>query len=287
VKANDAMVWDHEGRLERLGRQAVAIPGRVARTPGLLPDVWHKATARFVDRRHRQRVGEYGERVVTPGAALATLFRLEEHSVDEALRAASSGQLIARLEAYRPPSHTLAMGGPAYLELAYALVRLMHPPVVVETGVAHGYSSAAILAGLDDAGRGRLYSIDLPAFRQGVRRHTGGAVGAAGLAERAWTLILGSDRSVLPSLLLRLGPVPLFFYDSDKGYEAMSRSLDVMWDSLAPGGVIVVDDVEVHDAFLDFVDRIRGRSAIVSKPVRPPLYQRPGLVGLVRKEAAE
>lgn len=280
------MVWDDEGRLERLGRQMVTIPARVARRPRLLPDVWRKATARFVDRRHRHRIEEYGARAVPPATALATLLRLEGHSVEEALRSLSCTDLIARLEAYRPPGRTLAMGGPAYLELAHGLVRLLRPSVVVETGVAHGYSSAAILAALDDAGGGRLYSIDLPAFRPGVGRHTGGAVAAAGLADRPWTLLLGSDRSVLPSLLRRVGPVPLFFYDSDKGYDAMSRSLDVTWHSLAPGGVIVVDDVEVHDAFLDFVDRLDGRWAIVPKPVRPPLYQRPGLVGVVRKAAA-
>jgi predicted O-methyltransferase YrrM len=279
------MLWDDEGRLERLGLQIVTIPGRVARRPRLLPDVWRKATARLVDRRHRQRIEDYGLRVLPPAAALSALLRLEEHSIQEALRSPASTELIARLEGYRPPSHTLAMGGPAYLELAHALVGLLRPPLVVETGVAHGYSSAAILSAIADAGDGRLYSVDLPAFRPGVRRHTGGAVAAAGLAERPWTLLLGSDRTVLPSLLRRVGPVPLFFYDSDKGYDAMSTSLDVIWRSIAPGGVIVVDDIEVHDAFLDFLDRVDGSWAIVPKPVRPPLYQRPGLVGLVRKAA--
>lgn len=279
------MLWDEESRLERFGRRAVAIPGRVLRQPGLLTDVWRKGTARLVDRRHRRRVGEYGPRVVPVATALMTLLRLDEDIVEGALRSASCGKLIARLEAYRPPSHTLAMGGPAYLELGHALVRLLRPSVVVETGVAHGYSSATILNALAESGGGHLYSVDLPAFRPGVRGHTGGAVAAAGLAERPWTLLLGSDRTVLSSVLRRLGPVPLCFYDSDKGYHAMSRSLDLLWRSLARGGLIVVDDVEVHDAFLDFVDRIGGRTAIVPKPVRPPLYQRPGLVGLVRKDA--
>lgn len=42
----------------------------------------------------------------------------------------------------------------------YALVREREPDVVVETGVYHGVSTAAILLGLDANDRGTLYSID-------------------------------------------------------------------------------------------------------------------------------
>src|SRR5438094_5233637 len=43
----------------------------------------------------------------------------------------------------------------------YAIVRAYSPPLVVETGVLYGHSSAAILAALEDNGAGRLTSIDL------------------------------------------------------------------------------------------------------------------------------
>ncbi len=47
--------------------------------------------------------------------------------------------------------------------LLYVLVRLLKPDTVVETGVASGHSSAAILQALEDNGnKGKLFSIDLP-----------------------------------------------------------------------------------------------------------------------------
>lgn len=44
----------------------------------------------------------------------------------------------------------------------YALVRLLRPKFVVETGVSSGVSSAHFLLALSDNRRGRLHSIDLP-----------------------------------------------------------------------------------------------------------------------------
>src|SRR5207247_1075041 len=44
----------------------------------------------------------------------------------------------------------------------YIVVRASSPSIVVETGVLYGHSSAAILAALEDNGKGRLISVDLP-----------------------------------------------------------------------------------------------------------------------------
>lgn len=278
------LAWDGEGRLERLGRQAASIPGRVFREPALLPEVWRKTMARLVDRAHRRRLGDYERLATSPAQAVAALLDVEEDTVDQLMRSPACLELVVRLEAYRPPRHTLPMGGPAFLELIYALVRLLRPSSVVETGVAHGYGSATVLRALTDEGRGRLYSVDLPAFRPDAVSHTGGAVAWAGVPAEEWSLLPGPDRRVLPRLLDRLGPVALCLYDSDKSYEGMSRSLPLMWRSLTPGGVIAVDDVEIHDAFLDFVTRRDARWSVVPKPVKPPLYSRPAFVGLARRD---
>jgi predicted O-methyltransferase YrrM len=216
----------------------------------------------------------------SPAAAVSALLDVEETTVEDLMRSSACLELLARLERYRPPLHTLPMGGPAFLELTYALVRLLRPESVVETGVAHGYGSAMVLRALAEAGRGHLYSVDLPAFRPEVETHTGGAVAWSGVPVTEWSLLTGSDRRVLPALLERVGPVSLCFYDSDKSYEGMSRSLALMWRSLTPGGVIAVDDVEIHDAFLDFVGARNARWSVIPKPVRAPLYSRPAFVGL-------
>jgi predicted O-methyltransferase YrrM len=278
------LAWDGESRVGRLGRRAASIPARVLREPILLPEVWRKTKARVVDRGHRRRVGDYETMATSPAAAVAGLLDVEGTTVEDLMGSPECLELIARLERYRPPRHTLPMGGPAFLELIYALVRLLRPASVVETGVAHGYGSAMVLRVLADSGRGRLYSVDLPAFRPDVETHTGGAVAWAGVPAAAWSLLSGPDRRLLPRLLERVGPVSLCLYDSDKSYEGMSRSLAIMWRSLKPGGVIAVDDVEIHDAFLDFVGVRAVRWSVIPKPVRPPLYSRPAFVGLARRE---
>jgi predicted O-methyltransferase YrrM len=45
--------------------------------------------------------------------------------------------------------------------LMYALVRLLSPSVVLETGVANGHSSALILNALAENGCGELHSVDV------------------------------------------------------------------------------------------------------------------------------
>jgi predicted O-methyltransferase YrrM len=48
------------------------------------------------------------------------------------------------------------------VRIDYACRRLMEPELVADTGVAHGFSTAAILQALEDNQKGRLISIDLP-----------------------------------------------------------------------------------------------------------------------------
>jgi predicted O-methyltransferase YrrM len=278
------LAWDGERRLGRLARSAASIPARVLRDPNLIPEVWLKTKSRFVDRGHRRRVGHYERMATSPAAAVSALLDVEETTVEDLMGSPACLGLLARLELYRPPLHTLPMGGPSFLELTYALVRLLRPAALVETGVGHGYGSAVALRALADSGGGHLYSVDLPAFRPDVEPYTGGAVMWVGVPTTEWSLLSGPDRRVLPALLERVGPVSLCLYDSDKSYEGMSRSLALMWRSLAPGGVIAVDDVEAHDAFLDFVGDRDAHWSLAPKPVRKPLYSRPAFVGLVKRE---
>src|SRR5690606_30419760 len=59
----------------------------------------------------------------------------------------------------------VALGGAGAFPLLYFLVRWRRPRVVVETGVAAGYSSLAVLSSLRANGFGKLYSSDFPYFR--------------------------------------------------------------------------------------------------------------------------
>ena len=60
---------------------------------------------------------------------------------------------------------SVSLGGGGNFILLYFLTRKFKPKVVVETGVAAGWSSLAILRAFEKNGEGKLYSSDFPYFR--------------------------------------------------------------------------------------------------------------------------
>ena len=57
---------------------------------------------------------------------------------------------------------SVKMGGSGHIHLLYDCVRLLKVRNVIETGVAYGWSSLAILKALSQNSSGRLFSIDMP-----------------------------------------------------------------------------------------------------------------------------
>ncbi len=129
----------------------------------------------------------------------------------------------------------------------YLACRLLEPEVVVETGVAYGVSSAFILKALEENGKGRLYSVDLPPLRRRYERYWG--IAADETSKSRWTLLRGSSRRVLPGLLGKLDEVDLFVHDSLHTRGNMRREFGVVWPRLREGGMLVADDVERNRAF--------------------------------------
>jgi predicted O-methyltransferase YrrM len=189
--------------------------------------------------------------------------------------------LIADLEAYQV--NIDEMGGAAFLEVCYAVVRLLRPEVVLETGVAHGYSSAVILQALAENSRGHLFSVDLPAFRPGTPDQTGGAVPES-LRSR-WTLQLGPDRRILPSLVSEIGEIDVFFYDSDKIYAGMLHSWRLAWPHMRSGALLVADDIHLHSAFFEFATEKGVDPVIMAKPSGRKIDRDTSVfhVGIIRK----
>jgi len=143
--------------------------------------------------------------------------------------------------------------------------------VTVETGVAAGRTAAVALAAMHESGDGHLYSIDLPPLEM-----TGDARGNAVPARYRSTLLLGSSRWVLPSLLQKLGSIDLFLHDSDHTRAAQLREYRTVWPYLSSGGVIVSDDVR-NAAFVSFAEQVGARPYLVPRPVPDTA------VGMLRK----
>jgi predicted O-methyltransferase YrrM len=167
-----------------------------------------------------------------------------------------------------------SLGAIGYTEgvYLYAVQRMVRPEVVVETGVANGFSTAFSLLALKANGAGHLHSIDLP--REVGREYEPGTFyegeGRAGIPpgsepgwlipqelKERWTLILGRSQDELPPLLERLGTVDTFMHDSEHSFDCMWFEFNAAWPALRPGGVLVSDDVNSTEAFGRFAAQER------------------------------
>ncbi len=118
----------------------------------------------------------------------------------------------------------------------YALVRLLAPSLVIETGVHDGLGSLLLLRALErnaQAGaEGRLVSFD-------INPAAGWLVGP----DPRWELRIESTRVGLPKLLAGVPEVDLFIHDSLHAYEHELFELRTVAPQLAPLGLLVSDNV--------------------------------------------
>jgi predicted O-methyltransferase YrrM len=154
-------------------------------------------------------------------------------------------------------------GGGAYV-LLYFLVRLTRPSVVVETGVAAGWSSRAILEALETNGMGELWSSDFPYITTEHPERSIGCLVPEELRHR-WHLLLDGDRHNLPAILERCGPVDLFHYDSDKSLRGRAWALGTVDPHLRRSAVVVMDDIEDNLFFAEFVREGGWDFAVIPK----------------------
>jgi predicted O-methyltransferase YrrM len=146
-------------------------------------------------------------------------------------------------------------GSSEFIQLANAWCRLARPQLVLETGVAHGFSTASILQALDRNGAGHLVSIDLPHLHPDAIRTIGAAVPKE--LRTRWTLYLGgADTSIPKALASQTEPVDIFVQDASHSYRGQLREYRAAWPFLREGGLLLSDDVsEPFEVFAREVGR--------------------------------
>jgi hypothetical protein len=154
-----------------------------------------------------------------------------------------------------------ALGGGGNYHLLYFLTRLLRPEVVMETGVAAGFSTHAILTALARNGGGRLFSSDFPYFRLANPERYVGILVPEALRDR-WTLSLDGDSVAVPRFLSSLPKVDLFHYDSDKTYSGRTQTIDLALPKLSEHGVMLIDDIQDNYHFRDLIGDTRLRSRV-------------------------
>ena len=180
-------------------------------------------------------------------------------------------------------------GDAGFVRAIWCLIRHLRPVNVVETGVAHGMTSRFILEALETIGVGRLWSIDLPPLNPATRQEVGIAVRQTGVPVDRWTYIAGTSRRRLPTLLSRLGRIDLFIHDSLHSNRNVMFELECAWRYLSPGGVIVVDDIDVNPAFDTFTKAHPEHPSFVctAEPLSPDMrrFNQKGLFGIICKQS--
>jgi predicted O-methyltransferase YrrM len=153
-------------------------------------------------------------------------------------------------------------GDQALARAVWCMAAHLRPQRVLETGVARGLTSRAVLERLARDSEGRLWSIDLPALsHEGWAGELGAAVPDE-LRER-WTLVEGSSRQRLPGVVRELGSLDLFIHDSLHSERNMRFELERVWPAVRPGGGVIVDDVHMNAGFHSWVAAARDARSMV------------------------
>jgi predicted O-methyltransferase YrrM len=152
---------------------------------------------------------------------------------------------------------------PHWQKLLYALVRASRPERIVETGIFDGHSSAVILQALEKNGSGELISIDLPAYasiESSTSRMTDSVLPDGEKPgwiipdrfRRRHRLVLGDSKEYLPKILDEIKIIDIFIHDSLHTFEHQWFEYATVWPHIAPGGLLLSDDVFWNTAYNRF-----------------------------------
>lgn len=144
--------------------------------------------------------------------------------------------------------------------LLYLTIRLRQPERVLETGIGNGASSFVILSALEANAQGRLVSVDI------IERC--GALVTDALGTRWDKRILDGRRpnAALREVLREFGPLDAYLHDADHRYLGQRLEYETVWPCLRTGGVMITDDVDCSQAFIEFVRRVGIRPLVLLEP---------------------
>lgn len=207
--------------------------------------------------------GRYGTREESAGLAWA---RLHAESMDAWARSLDSTlweESVAFAHRMRVGSRArldvleragIQLGGGGCYELLYFLTRLHRPSTVLETGVAAGWSTLAILSAIDKNGHGFLHSSEFPYVRLANPESYVAYLVPEELRRGPWRLYLKGDRRNLDAILTDDVRLDLVHYDSDKRRGGRDFFVRRIKDHMAPDAIMVFDDANQDLFFRDFVE---------------------------------
>ena len=244
---------------------------RLFRTPRLAIS-WLKEFIddRIITPRHRNHLDYYSDRQLPTLEGIAQVTGIDQSLVDEQLDDLPEF-LVAE---NKDPGMTIKWSATSELAATtYALIKLLKPDIVVETGVGAGVSSWTILHAMNENRIGRLISIDLPTPNTELLPEVGYLVPQE--LRTRWDLRTGPARLLLPQVLNELVEIDIFQHDSRHSYSNQIREYLSAWPFIKSGGVLVSDDVN-NDALYEAAREWSREPTIIGQSKDSP-------IGIVRK----
>lgn len=154
------------------------------------------------------------------------------------------------------------MGGEAAINFIYDLVKNSNAKNILETGVAYGWSSLAILLAIKDKKDVVLISNDMPYINMSNDDFVGCVIPDD--LKSKWQLQRLPDVKGIPLALKKFhNSIDFCHYDSDKSYTGRMWASPLLWNSLAKGGFFVSDDINDNLAFRHFCESVNRTPLII------------------------
>tara|TARA_B110001452_G_C15128078_1_gene393109 strand:- start:189 stop:956 length:768 start_codon:yes stop_codon:yes gene_type:complete len=154
------------------------------------------------------------------------------------------------------------MGGEGAVSFLYHLVNGSKSKTIIETGVAYGWSSFAILLAIKDVDNALLISNDMPYIKMNNDDFVGCVIPEE--LKGKWELQRQPDIKGIPLALKKMNNnIDLCHYDSDKSYTGRMWSAPILWAALKKGGLFISDDINDNLAFKHYCEEINRTPIII------------------------
>ena len=223
---------------------------------------------KFADRGKKKRKKEYDKLAIDSNNALSKIFPDKKISLEIPKKLEEHLNFFKNVnESKEYPSqenpYPINFGLDKFFgRFVYTLCKHSQLDLVVETGVANGFSSSYFLSALAESNKGRLISIDDTFLPWHSKQKIGRAIPE--FLREQFSLIIGDASKELQKLIQKEISIDIFLHDSAHTYQNMTNEFCIVWPKIRKGGFLLSDDVSDHDAFLDFSDEVNRQPIIIS-----------------------
>ena len=95
--------------------------------------------------------------------------------------------------------------------------------------------------------------------------------------------MLGRSLEEMPKLLERIDGLDVFLHDSEHTYETMWGEMNLAWEALRSGGLLICDNIDANTAFANFCGKVARSPLLLPEAIQESRLDEPARFGLIRK----